>query len=114
MPRRKSNPKIPLEVVWVGPHTAYVAWYADPTQKKKTRIIDACHYEAWERALPAKIRVIRLHGYDQRIGPSALRWQDLGYLFVWTDEEMDRALSQGVDPLDLTSEMVKERTLFPR
>lgn len=114
MPPAKKKGALPLEVAWVGSDTAYVTWYADPLLKRKVRIIDKCHYAAWEASLPKAIRVIRLCCYDQRIGPSSARWQDLGYLFVWTDEEMEKALSEGVDPLDFSSEMVKERTLFPR
>lgn len=114
MAKPKKPINVPLEVAWVGASTAYVTWYADPTCKRVQRTLATCHYEAWERALPARILTIRLHGYDPRIGPSSSRWQNLGYLYAWTDEEMEEALSKGIDPLDLASEMVKGRTFFPR
>jgi GNAT superfamily N-acetyltransferase len=95
----------------LGPNTAYIEWFAVP-KGHRGKGVGTQAYEEWERALPPGITTIRLHAADSGEGPSGPFWESLGFEYRWDEDEIDDAVAEGADRIELEQEMVKSRTLF--
>jgi len=83
----------------VGDEQAYIDWFAVPHRGKGG---GRTQYEAWEAALPATVKLVRLHAVDAGHGDSSGFWKAMGFDFRWTWDPY------GPEPhLEAQQEMIK-------